>query len=430
MLKNCHLLLSGIIAISAFLFTFVNAQDGKSCHLRPLGHGKDDTTQVQAAISKCGHHGTTSFAPGMYNITRKLNWDLVSAKVDLRGTLNFPPNILYWLDANNTDRVIFIQSQASWFVVTGSDFVIDAHNTGGIHGNGQAWWTYYANRTRADGDGRPVALTVWKAKRAVIRNFRIESPPFWANAVAESTDVTYDGMFVNATNTDPRLSATGLNAVYNTDGIDTYRSSNIRMRNWDITCGDDCIAVKANSSDIFARNITCRGGTGIAIGSLGQYANLTDNVKNVLIQDVKMLRLPFDVQPNMTHGVYFKAWSGTINGSPPNGGGAGAGTVNNVTVKNVEVDRVNMAVTIYQTNLAHPGDAPSKIKFENLNFINWTGTADTNRVVDMKCSPATGCTNITFTDFQVSPPPGEAPSYLCQNTFNVQGLSAPCNATG
>lgn len=31
-----------------------------------------------------------------------------------------------------------------------------------------------------------------------------------------------------------------------------------------------------------------------------------------------------------------------------------AGTVSNVTVKNVEVDRVNMAVTIYQTNLAHP----------------------------------------------------------------------------
>lgn len=77
----------------------------------------------------------------------------------------------------------------------------------------QAWWTYYANRTRADGDGRPVALTVWKAKRAVIRNFRIESPPFWANAVAESTDITYDGMFVNATNTDPRLSATGLKYV-------------------------------------------------------------------------------------------------------------------------------------------------------------------------------------------------------------------------
>ena len=29
-----------------------------------------------------------------------------------------------------------------------------------------------------------------------------------------------------------------------------------------------------NSTNIFARNITCRGGTGIAFGSLGQYAEL------------------------------------------------------------------------------------------------------------------------------------------------------------
>lgn len=29
------------------------------------------------------------------------------------------------------------KSQSSWFVVTGKDFVIDAHNTGGIDGNGQ-----------------------------------------------------------------------------------------------------------------------------------------------------------------------------------------------------------------------------------------------------------------------------------------------------
>jgi hypothetical protein len=28
------------------------------------------------------------------------------------------------------------------------------------------------------------------------------SPPFWANAVAESSQVVYDGMLVNATNTD------------------------------------------------------------------------------------------------------------------------------------------------------------------------------------------------------------------------------------
>ena len=149
-----------------------------------------------------------------------MTWDLVSSRVDLHGYLSvtalfdlyprrvlivfqFKPDIEYWLNANNTYRVIFIQDQASWFVITGHDFVIDAHSTGGINGNGQPWWTYFANRTREDGDGRPVAFTLSNVTRGVVKDFRIEAQPFWCNAVAESRDVTYDGMYCNATNQDP-----------------------------------------------------------------------------------------------------------------------------------------------------------------------------------------------------------------------------------
>jgi len=35
--------------------------------------------------------------------------------------------------------------------------------------------------------------------------------------------------------------------------------------------GDDCIALKPNSTDIIIRNVTCYGGTGIAFGSIAQY---------------------------------------------------------------------------------------------------------------------------------------------------------------
>lgn len=60
-----------------------------------------------------------------------------------------------------------------------------------------------------------------------------------------------------------------------------------------MTLGDDCLAIKGvsllldcapvsyaqtertqNSTNIYARNITCHGGNGIAIGSLGQYSDL------------------------------------------------------------------------------------------------------------------------------------------------------------
>lgn len=95
------------------------------------------------------------------------------------------------------------QDQSSWFVVTGSDFLIDAHGEGGINGNGQTWWSFYGNGSRSDGDGRPIALTLWKVTRGSVKNFRIESQPFWCNAVADSSEVVYDGMSCNATNQDP-----------------------------------------------------------------------------------------------------------------------------------------------------------------------------------------------------------------------------------
>jgi len=306
--------------------------------------------------------------------------------------------------------------------------VIDAHNTGGIQGNGQAWWSYFATRTREDGDGRPISLTVGNATGGTIRNFRIESPPFWSSAVAQSTNIVMDGMYINATNEDPLY--VGQNIVPNTDGIDTFRSDGVSLLNWDVTCGDDCLAIKGNSTNIVARNITCRGGNGIAIGSLGQYVGMNDYVENLDMEDLRMIRLPPNVQPNMANGVYFKTWDGSVNGVPPTGGGGAGGLVNGVSARNVQLDQVNNPVHLYQTNGGESGDLPSMLKFENLSFSNWTGTAITNEIVDIQCSPAAVCGAIAFSDFQITPPSGQASRFICVDTSTVTGLSAPCNATG
>jgi len=117
------------------------------------------------------------------------------------------------------------KSQSSWFVLTGNDFVVDAHNTGGIQGNGQVyphlapsfqnqkrssayclnqpWWDLFTTIPREDGDGRPVSLTLSNVTRGAVMNFKIDSPPFWCNAVADSQDVVYQGITCNATNTNP-----------------------------------------------------------------------------------------------------------------------------------------------------------------------------------------------------------------------------------
>ncbi|KAL5524602.1 hypothetical protein ACEPAF_9742 [Sanghuangporus sanghuang] len=347
----------------------------------PLGEGKDDTAQILSAIRDCGKNGRVILAHGSFNITRKMTWELENSRVDLYGVLNvnidsvilcsnatdsrnsqFVPDIDYWLDEVNTYRVVFIQNQSSWFVVTGRDFEVDAHNQGGINGNGQPWWEYFQNHTREDGDGRPISLTLHEVQRGAIRNFRIQSPPFWCNTVANSRNVIYDGMTCNATNSNPAYF--GQNIVPNTDGIDTYRSDHVTLRNWDVTCGDDCLAIKGNSTNIVAQGITCRGGNGIAFGSLGQYVQFNDIVQNVLLEDLTLIRLSSSIQPNMRWGVYFKSWSGTVNGEPPTGGGGGGaisetglmhplGFVNNVLARRAMIDDVDAPVALYQTNGAH-----------------------------------------------------------------------------
>ncbi|KAK7443469.1 hypothetical protein VKT23_015643 [Stygiomarasmius scandens] len=395
------------------------------CVVSPLGDGMDDTDQVEAAIAQCGHFGTTTFQPGTYNITRKMTWDLQSSKVDLHGFLSFVPDIEFWLNPENTYRVVFIQSQASWFVITGSDFEIDAHNTGGVQGNGQIWWDFFTNRTREDGDGRPIAFTLNNVTNGVVRNFRIESQPFWCNTVSHSRNVVYDGMSCNASNSNPEFF--GQNIVPNTDGINTYVSDNVTLLNWDITCGDDCLAIKGNSTNLFVRNVTCHGGNGIAFGSLGQYFNLSDIVENVHMEDLKMIRIDQNIQPNMHNAIYFKTWTGSANGEPPTGGGGGTGRVHNVTAKNVVYDRIDMPLHMYQTNDGHSGDLPSTLMYSDFTFIDWSGTILSNTAVDIECSPAVGCDNIAFENFTFTSNSSSAPRFVCQNARNVTGLDAPCN---
>lgn len=104
--------------------------------------------------------------------------------------------------------------------------------------------------------------------------------------------------------------------------------------------GDDCIAIKGNSTNIVARNITCLDGVGLTIGSVAQYPDYPDYVENVLFEDC--------VVRNCMDGVYIKAWQGTHTDKTGNGdnGGGGGGYVRNVTWKNVLMDNVGIPIYV------------------------------------------------------------------------------------
>lgn len=140
---------------------------------------------------------------------------------------------------------------------------------GGIDGNGQAWYDYAAGV--GNKHGRPISLALRNVRNAVISDFRIIQPQFWAHVVIDSANVAYTGCTVNATNYNPDAKYEDKSWLQNTDGIDTYRSTNVAITDFVYQGGDDCIALKPNSTNIAIDNVTCIGGTGIAFGSIAQY---------------------------------------------------------------------------------------------------------------------------------------------------------------
>lgn len=106
-------------------------------------------------------------------------------------------------------------------------------------------------------------------------------------------------------------------STINTDGADTMWSDNIHFDRWHVRNGDDCIALKANSTNISITNSVFYDGIGIAVGSIGQYKGEYEVAENLYADNIMF--------HNTLHALYIKTWTGQSVGYPPNGGGGGVG---------------------------------------------------------------------------------------------------------
>ncbi len=160
-------------------------------------------------------------------------------------------------------------------------------------------------------------------------------------------------------------------------------ATNITLQNFTFSGGDDCVAIKPRSSNIHISNITCNGGNGIAIGSLGQYLE-DSSVENVIIDNAKV--------PDTRFGTYIKTWVGELvptddyeSGYVPRGGGWGV--VRNITFSNIDVGDAQRAVVVTQDN----GDdgtskGTSKMEISAIRFENYTGILKSSNEVTVSCS--------------------------------------------
>lgn len=181
---------------------------------------------------------------------------------------------------------------------------------------------------------------------------------------------------------------------------------NVQLTNLVYQGGDDCIAIKPRSYNVDIRNVTCRGGNGIAIGSLGQYLE-DSSVANILVDGVKIIRYNED----MHNSAYIKTWVGALvpqssyeSAGLPRGGGWGS--IRNVLFSNFEIDRASSGPAISQDsgdNGSYPGT--SLMSISNVAFVNFTGTIDTSKssVASVSCSEAHPCYNIDFDNVVLYP---------------------------
>ncbi|EPS40979.1 hypothetical protein H072_5151 [Dactylellina haptotyla CBS 200.50] len=388
------------------------------------GKRKDDVPNLLKAFKDCGDGGYIKFPAGQnYWIAQRLNPVLNNVKIDWAGTWTFSDDLGYW--RNNSYYVKF-QNHRAGFAITGDDIIINGFGTGGIDGNGNAWYEAEKGVTQP---GRPMPFVFWNVSQVTVTNFSVKQPPLWAINIMNGTNMYFSNITANAT---AYNAPWGTNWVQNTDGFDTMDARNIHLEHFTYQGGDDCIAIKPRSYDIHISDVTCRGGNGIAIGSLGQYLE-DSSVENVKIDNVRIVRYNDD----MHNCAYIKTWigfqapqSGYESEGQPRGGGWGY--VRNVLFSNFDVQGADNGPALTQDNGNNGSYAgTSKMLVSNIVWANFTGYTHGGRRASVGCSKVNPCYNIAFEGLDIiDGTTGQVAAEKCTNiaSHGVRGLdSVGCN---
>ncbi|KAF9250788.1 CAZyme family GH28 [Penicillium roqueforti] len=373
---------------------FVYANEERSsnvCIVKANGHQRDDVPNILEAFQRCGNGGTIIFPEDQaYWIGTRLNPVVSNIQIEWRGKWTFSDDLDYW---RNHSYPVAFQNHAAGFIITGHNITIDGYGTGSIDGNGNTWYTAEKGDTQP---GRPMPFVFWNVSDVSVENFYVKDPQLWAVNIMNGTNMRFNNIYCNATAVDAPY---GENWVQNTDGFDTMDVQNVQLSNFVYQGGDDCVAIKPRSYNVDIHNVTCRGGNGIAIGSLGQYQE-DSSVANIRIDTVKVIRYNDD----MHNSAYIKTWVGALvpqssyeNAGLPRGGGWGS--IRNVLFSNFEVHGANAGPTVKQDNGNNGSySGTSLMSISNVAFVNFTGYIESTstNVASVSCSNVHPCYNIDF----------------------------------
>ncbi|KAI0471955.1 glycoside hydrolase family 28 protein [Xylariaceae sp. FL0804] len=384
--------------------THAPAANNKTCSLTPVGGGGDDTPQLIAAFARCGVDGRVVVAPGDYNIEQVMDIaNLSNVDIDIRGTLKWSSNISYWLA--NSLPVTYASLSTAW-KISGEDIRIRGYGEGELNGNGQLW--YNENQDGSNQPGRPIAFTLWHAKNVLVDGLKWRQSQFWHSFVAYSDNVTMTNLDMNST------SDSQWNTV-NTDGVDTWNSNDVTIKNWTVTSGDDCISMKGNSTNIHVENAHCYQSGCAVIGSVGSDPSTPDYVENVIFKNITCTE--------SSNAAWIKTYPGT-------------GYVRNITFQDVYADNVDQPIYVTPCIYTGVNCDESNLPISDVRWINVTGTARYNVAAAIYCSASAPCANLTFEGVDLAPVDASlyaasGMQYLCDHLDDNDPSSSgiPCNRT-
>ncbi|GAB7352173.1 hypothetical protein MBLNU459_g2654t1 [Dothideomycetes sp. NU459] len=410
--------LSAVIAIA--LAKPASHYANPTCTVKPNPNG-DSAPAIEAAFRLCGHNpngrGKVVFLNETYTISTVMNiTGLQNVDVDLRGTLSWDnSDIDYWL---NNSLPVGYQNQSSAWLFGGSNISWQGYGYGTLNGNGQAWYDFVNGESNYP--RRPHQITIVGTTNSTFEGTNFLNSQMWTMAVVLSENVLLQDIYVNSTSKSKA-------PARNTDGADTIHSNNITFRRWIVDNDDDAISPKANSTNILIEDCIFHKGSGIALGSIGQYDDVYEVIVNVTARNITTY--------NTWYGAYIKTWTGIPKGYPPNGGGGGLGYISNVTLTDFTLHGNSdvFAITQCTSYNGQTGSCDtSKFNIHNVHLANWSGSQNSPNVATLQCSAASPCYNVSIHNVTVENLTNNtiANQYQCDSVMNPSGFNCTGPITG
>ncbi|XP_017441844.1 probable polygalacturonase At3g15720 [Vigna angularis] len=232
--------------------------------------------------------------------------------------------------------------------------------TGGlIDGLGSSWWSCNCQR--------PSVLGFNSCNGLIVSSLSITNSPQAHITINGCEGATFSNINIKSPANSP-----------NTDGIDISSSKSILIKDSNIACGDDCIAIIGDSSDINATGIACGPGHGISIGSLGKN-NGHDKVEQVY--------------------VYNCSFTNTKNGARIKTVEDGLGYARNITYEKITLTQAYNPILIDQNYVGV--ESEGGVEVSGVTFRGFQGTSADDRAITLACG-SKGCFDIVLDQVDIT----------------------------